>query len=441
VTRSSSSARVHHSVTVQALLNHVRALSTRFAHRHAGDPDEARAVEYIADTFRGAGLEPRIYEVPIMGWELESGPVLRLESPDVRDLECAPFIFSGSTPAQGLRGRLEYVGTSVTSGGFLFEKFAIVDNGGQWRGFVAGRDDGPACSQSGPPAGLAGNADTPTYTWPACIVGEGDLRLLKETWSRGVPMSVIYQATTRYRPDAISYTVEASVPGRDQPDEVVILGSHHDAQGAVGFPAAITSPGANDNASGVAIFLELARHYARNPARKTLSFVVFGGEERGLMLSREYARMLSETKRLDRVVAYLGIDQAAHGDVFRFLSSSREQHLKPSLDLRPLLTSAVEALRLTDRFTSYGPAPLHSGSDHWPFYFAGVPAFLTGWHPFPQYHRGDDTIDACDQNDKYLATLELTFSMIDAVAALEPLGPVDRGIFAGHVSPGSIVGA
>jgi len=169
--------------------------------------------------------------------------------------------------------------------------------------------------------------------------------------------------------------------------------------------------------------------------------VVFGGEERGLIMSREYARMLNETKRLNRVIAYLGIDQAAYGDVFRFLSSAQETHLAPQLDLRSILTEAVESLRLKERYRTHGPAPLHSGSDHWPFFFAGVPAFLTGWHPFPEYHRGGDTLEACTQDDQYLATLELTYRMIETVAALPPLGPVERGLFAGHVSAGTLVGA
>ena len=71
--------------------------------------------------------------------------------------------FSGSTPAHGLEGELRYIGRSFMAGGFEWEKYAIVDAAGQWKAFVAGRTDGPAIAQCGPPAGLAGGADTPLY--------------------------------------------------------------------------------------------------------------------------------------------------------------------------------------------------------------------------------------------------------------------------------------
>src|SRR5690606_23171216 len=113
----------------------------------------------------------------------------------------------------------------------------------------------------------------------------------------------------------------------------------------------------------------------------------------------DYARTLNETKQLDQVIAYLGIDQAAYGDVLRLLSSADEGHLQPAINLRPMLREVAEELQLHERFNAWGPAPVHAASDHWPFYFSGVPSFLTGWHPFPGYHRGDDSIENCKEDD------------------------------------------
>ena len=148
---------------VQALLGHVRVLSQQFPHRHAGEEDELHAAEYIAARLREVGLTVDVLETPVMGWELTSTPRLELLTPDQQELECAPFIFSGSTPAHGLEGELRYIGRSFMAGGFEWEKYAIVDAAGQWKAFVAGRTDGPAIAQCGPPAGLAGGADTPLY--------------------------------------------------------------------------------------------------------------------------------------------------------------------------------------------------------------------------------------------------------------------------------------
>ena len=62
--------------------------------------------------------------------------------------------------------------------------------------------------------------------------------------------------------------LEVRVEGRDRPDEIVIVGGHYDS--------VLGSPGANDNATGVAAMLELARAFAGKPTARTLRFVAFG---------------------------------------------------------------------------------------------------------------------------------------------------------------------
>lgn len=416
------------------LLRHVSVLSQRFPDRHTGDPQEREAVAYIAKEMEEAGLETSVIEIPVMGWELTYGPRLQLLAPESREIECAPFIFSGSTPEEGLEGRLASIGKSFIAGGFEWEKFALVGEQGNWLALLAGRDQGPAIAQAGPPSGLAGTAETPLITWPSCIIGSEDREMIEEWLAQGLQVRARYVAGALFKPDARSFIVKGMLEGNVDPEDVVILGCHHDSQGALGFPKEVTSPGANDNASAIAIFIELARYYREKGCPKTLWFISFGGEERNLILSRDYARTLNESKQLDKVVAYLGIDQAAYGDVLRLLSSADEAHLKPSLNLRPILEEVAGELRLHDRFDAWGPAPVHAASDHWPFYFSGVPSFLTGWHPFPAYHRGTDTIEQCREDDKFLATMTLAAGMIDRVCALPRLGPVQRRFSDGHVT-------
>ena len=417
-----------------ALLKHVKVLSEQYPHRHSGEPDEIGAVRYIAETMRECGLTVDVVEVPVMGWEITGKLRLELVSPVRKEIECAPFIFSGSTPPNGLEGELRYVGTSLIAGGFEWEKFAIVDASGQWRAFIVGRPEGPAIAQGGPPAGLAGAADVPLYTWPACVIGAEDLKHINKLRAGGQLIRVRYQCQARFKPDAKSYTVRGELRGSAHPDDVVILGSHHDSQGAIGFPDAIDSPGANDNASAIGIFLELARHYCKVGSSKTLWFCVFGGEERNLIMSREFARRLVDTGELERIVAYIGIDQAANGDILRLLSSGDEPQLFPPIDMRAILTRITDELDLRRRFTTWGPGPLHAASDHWPFYFAGIPSFLTGWHPFPTYHRSGDTLAYCSDDAKYLATANVTIGMIEEVLAMGPLPHRKRSCAAGHIT-------
>ncbi len=87
------------------------------------------------------------------------------------------------------------------------------------------------------------------------------------------------------------YNVIASMPGAQTPGRVLILGAHHDAK-AGGMQ--IDVPGADDNASGVAAMLEVARVFQEKKymPRHTIRFISFGAEEvqRLLMGSRDYAR-------------------------------------------------------------------------------------------------------------------------------------------------------
>jgi hypothetical protein len=422
-------------ITAARLLHHVRVLSEQFPHRHTGDPDERGAVEYIAAQMQSAGLEVEVIETPVMGWEVAAGPVLEFVAPEKRTVECAPFIFSGSTPGEGVEGTLHFVGRSFIAGGFEWDKYALCDEQKRWKALIVGRDDGPAIAQAGPPAGSAGTAETPLITWPACVIGVEDLERIRRWHAAGQQVTMRYFVRTKFNPDAKSYTIKGVLRGNVDPDEIVVLGWHHDCQGALGFPPEVDSPGANDNASAAAIFLELARHFQAAGCAKTLWFVSFGGEERNLILSRDFVRTLNETGVLNQVITYLGIDQAANGDVLRLLSSADEAHLQPQINLRPLLAEIADELRLAERFQTWGPAPVHAASDHWPFYFAGVPSFLTGWHPFPTYHRSGDTLAYCNDDAKYLATLHLTARMVERVCALPRQAPIIRHITDVHVTP------
>ena len=89
----------------------------------------------------------------------------------------------------------------------------------------------------------------------------------------------------------ICENIEAEVRGSRRPDDIIVIGAHYDSvQG---------SPGANDNASGVAAMLALARAFAKTAPARTLRFVAFTNEEPPLfqtkhMGSRVYARRSRE---------------------------------------------------------------------------------------------------------------------------------------------------
>jgi len=184
--------------------------------------------------------------------------------------------------------------------------------------------------------------------------------------------------------------VIAALPGRDPAlaREWIVVGAHFDHLGRASFGAldpqaanAIRN-GADDNASGTATVLELARRFARAPARRSILFVAFGGEELGLIGSQFLVQHAPVP--IDSVVAMLNFDM-----VGRLRDTLIVYGVATASELPALVDSAAmgETMRVIAQGDGFGP------SDHSSFYAAGVPVlhFFTNLHE--DYHRATDDAD------------------------------------------------
>ena len=215
------------------------------------------------------------------------------------------------------------------------------------------------------------------------------------------------------------HNIEAEIPG-NRP-EIIVIGAHYDSVSG--------SPGANDNGSGAAAVLALAKRFAayeteRSPPRrtpnKTLRFVAFVNEEPPYFLSGEmgshvYARRCKE--RGDKISAMISLETIGY-----FSDSPHSQtYPSPGLGLfypkvgnfigfvsnvqsRALLRRAIALFRKNAKIPSEAaslPAfiPGVSWSDQWSFWQHGYPAIMvTDTAPFryPYYHSASDTPDKLD---------------------------------------------
>jgi len=203
----------------------------------------------------------------------------------------------------------------------------------------------------------------------------------------------------------ICENVEAEVRGSRRPDEIMVIGAHYDSvQG---------SPGANDNASGVAAVLALARAFAKTAPARTLRFVSFTNEEPPLfqtthMGSRVYAKRSRE--RGEKIVLMLSLETIGY-----YSDEPGSQHLLFPLNLiYPstgnfiafvgnvengfLVRQLVGSFREQAQFPSEGGAlwgviPGVGWSDHWAFWKEGFPAVMvtdTALFRYPAYHSNAD---------------------------------------------------
>ena len=176
--------------------------------------------------------------------------------------------------------------------------------------------------------------------------------------------------------------VIALLPGTDPQltREAIVIGAHRDH---FGRQAGLLFPGADDNASGTAVMLEVARVLAKAGAhqKRTILFVSFSGEEQGLVGSRLYIERpivpLTMTKTM------INIDHAGIGNG-RLTVGVTELEKSVALE-------AGQTAGLTDKLDLYGFFP---GGDHVPFKEAGVPTItIVSGGVHPHFHQPTDTAD------------------------------------------------
>ncbi len=211
--------------------------------------------------------------------------------------------------------------------------------------------------------------------------------------------------------------------------EVVVVGAHYDS--------VVGSPGANDNGTGVAALLALARTFRLRTPGRALRFVAFANEEpphfqTDAMGSLVYARLCRE--RGDRVVAMLSLETMGWFDdregsqkypaPLSLFYPSRGDFIGFVGDFgsRRLVREAIGLFRRGATIPSEGAAlpgviPGVGWSDHWSFWQEGYPGVMvTDTAPFryPHYHTAEDTPDKVD----YERLARVVTGLVDVVASL-----------------------
>ena len=206
---------------------------------------------------------------------------------------------------------------------------------------------------------------------------------------------VTIEAHTEKR-QAPAYNVVGILEGSDPKlrDEYVVIGCHLDHLGKVG---STIYPGADDDGSGSAGLMAISRAFARNgktPKRSVL-FVAFCGEEKGLIGSGYFAR--NPPVKLEQIVAELQVDMIGRDEEGRREKAEDNKnsvHLigskKLSMDLHELCVRLNERAKFDLEYDEEG---VFYRSDHWNFARYGVPIafFFTGFHR--DYHRPTDTVE------------------------------------------------
>ena len=200
---------------------------------------------------------------------------------------------------------------------------------------------------------------------------------------------------SKFIPNHEAKNVIGYLPAKKKTDKIIVFSAHYDHLGRMG--SRIYFPGANDNASGVAMLVHLAKHFKENPSKYNIYFIAFAGEEAGLIGSKFMAKHpLFDLKKISFL---LNLDIMGSGEegITIVNGSVHKKAFKKMLRINKRI-NAVKNIKARGKT---------SNSDHYWFSEKGVPAFFI-------YTRGPNK----HYHDIYDTYEELSFEAFENIANL-----------------------
>ncbi len=350
---------------IENAMEHVGVLAVAIGPRVSGSREARETVAYISETFRSYG-----YAVEVMDFDYATR--FRPATVTVDGETIAGIALNGAATgeqsAEGpAHGELSPEGASLRGAISVRERSTTTPSDRQ--DYVA--------AVSGDAAGLVIVNDPrwPPFGFPIEVRDAIPVVLVPHTEAHRFERAVAEGATITVaigpaRPPAANVIAR---PGEGARCEI-LAGGHHDT-----VPSAA---GAIDNASGVAVVLELARIFAADGLDEGLCFATFGAEESGLFGSLELVRRWGAAEQLPRLM--VNFDVTARGEAVELIGSPE------------LVRQALALLERHDISAFPSFLPSNAGSDHMSFAWAGVPVLMFSDGDLSLIHTPDDVFDQVD---------------------------------------------
>jgi aminopeptidase YwaD len=423
--------------------------------RGIGTAGSNAAVRFIADRLREAGLEPAFADEWVQRFEapfratLREGNALSLGSAEAAlGKDFLPLDFSDDGAASG---ELVFAGYGITAPDLSYDDYAGLDVKGkivvvaqdfprerderspfrdprnlryaEWRYKATNAREHGAAALVGVRDAWAHEAPDEVPPWRGQVSSRAGILAVRATAAALLRAGVDARALAapgeedgRPHPRALGVRARVSVaveherattanvaavlPGRDPAlaGECVVVGAHYDHLGLGGDASlaperlGTVHPGADDNASGVAALLGIARAFAaEGPARRTVLFAAFGAEELGLLGSAHLVKNPPARCPVEKMQLMVNLDMVGRlrdGKVY-VDGADTAKGLRAEVEA---VAARPPALPLHPTFGGGGYGP----SDHTSFYARDVPVLFlfTGAHA--DYHRPSDTADKID---------------------------------------------
>ena len=358
----------------------IETLGSAIGVRTAGSPEAARAADAVADALRELGLEPRLQEFSLLGYDPEE-PELEV---DGERWDAGPCMYAHPTDGP-VEGRVRHLG-SQRLGEFAPEAhvFAVEDerSGAELARLYASPFGGAAIPFTFGPRQIV--------LPPGAFISGPDserLRGLERARAR-------VRIGGRFVPGRRDRNVIAELPGAS--DERVVVCAH--------FDSVWRGPGTIDNATGVEGLRRVAQRLLGRELERTVVLCAFAAEEIGLLGARHYVSEAGLTGELGRIRGVVNLDCIAYGERLELLASPDE--------LRGRVLGIASALGLTERYETHWSATA-SGVDSVPFAEAGVPAVSILFFPYPEYHLPSERRELVDER-RLEDAVELAVALVES---------------------------
>jgi hypothetical protein len=266
--------------------------------RPSGSDAEKKAATWIASEFEAIGLKIAIEEFEVTTGRVVSKK-LEVLAPYSEEVGCEVMPLYGSTGPGGVEGDLVHLET-------IDEEYLTPDVAGKvilTSGRPKDRKRSYGILSKLKPLAMIFIESSPRILaknlWGSTLIKEkfGEFPVVRVTYEDG--LKLLEKGAERVRLVAEtectkvkSQNVVGELKGSERPEEIVLIGGHYDT--------VLEVPGAEDNAGGTAIVMELARAFKEKGTKRTMRFIAWGCEELGLLGSRDYATKLREASEKEK---------------------------------------------------------------------------------------------------------------------------------------------
>lgn len=424
---------IQSALGLSPLAENLRILTDVIGGRVTGSPAADKAIGFAVEALRNAGVDEvhtEKFTIPV-GWS-EGRTRLEILSPESFPVRLVSVGWSPPTPAGGITADIVDVGIGDNAG---FSKAASSLQGAialVHTNFLVKWDDlfneymtDPGIIDRAQKTGAAGilwmstrpnlllyrhtsSVDGRLEALPQAIVAREDAERIARFLAAGVKMHVHWDMPNVVTGPVESENVVGEIRGREEPDEFVLLGAHLDSWEL--------GTGALDDGCNAALVIDAARAIRASGTipRRSIRFVLFTGEEQGMLGSEAYAK--AHRDELDRMVAAIILD-AGTGQITGYSLGGRKDILA---SVRAAL-APVAALGAKD-FT----LDAELGTDDFDFLLEGIPTLVANQEPanyMLNYHAASDTFDKVDipQLKKNTAIAAVTaYALADADGRIGP---------------------